>query len=380
MGMASAWMSQQANTAFDLETGPLTKAALLRVGHRRYCFYFSVHHIVADGISIDIVFRELLSIYNSLAAGAQFDLEPLRIQYKDFAAWQNRSLTDGRYMAHREYWLKKLGGPLPLLDLPLDQPRKENRGYEGQSRRFVLSAGLTQALKELNKEQESTVFITVMAVLKLMLYGYSGQNDILVGSPVSGREHPDLSGQVGLYLNNIVFRNTVNPADTFLVFLQTVKDTAFEAYEHQSYPFDHLVEDLNLSWPRNRNALYDVLLVMDNVDAADQTKIDGLLKASDFINGMEVPLHYHTSKLDLTFFISQIQETAISVEYNSGLYKPATIGKMLKNFEILLQEAVTHPARKVGALMEAAAVDLRRDGPGGRKGELQQRISEEFGF
>ncbi|HWK03636.1 MAG TPA: amino acid adenylation domain-containing protein [Puia sp.] len=375
---AEEWMDKVANTMFDLEKGPLLTAGLLQTGDKHYFFFFSLHHIISDGISIDILLRELVLLYDSLIAGKPSPFLPLRIQYKDFAAWQNNLLSGGETAYHRDYWLDKLSGDIPLLDLPLDKPRQEHRTYEGFFHHFQLDPTLSQALKDFNKQQEVTLFVTFMSALKILFYKYSGQQDILIGGPVAGRDHPDLDGQLGLYLNNLVFRDTVRGTDGFLIFLHAVKHTVLDALEHQDYPYDLLLKDLNLSWPRNRNILYDVLLVMDNADEESVGKMEELTKDFFFPYARASAINYHTSKLDLSFFISDAQGISITIEYRSHLFEPDTIKKLARELEGLLKAITKEPSMTIQAMIDSFVENSDRHSHEQLKTHIGYRISEDF--
>lgn len=337
---------------FDLEQGPLFIASLFKLGDERYAFVFNMHHIVSDGWSIDIILKDILAFYDSLVSKRTDQYPaPLKIQYKDFAAWQNRLINDEKVFPHRQYWLDRLSGEIPQISLPADFSRPEKRTYSGAMYESSLDSHLTGGLRLLNKAQGTTPFILLQAILKVLLYKISGQEDILVGIPVAGRVNEALNDQVGVYINNLVLRDRLYGDMTFVDFLQQVRKNTLEAYNHQEYPYDKLVEDLNIRYDKNRNPLYDVLLSMSNFNILEKGSkaAPGILHK--IVSEEEMEIEHVFSKLDLSFFLDEREDDiSFKIEYRKDLFIPKTIESMARAFKILAKSVIEEPGITLDAL------------------------------
>ncbi|HYF30282.1 MAG TPA: non-ribosomal peptide synthase/polyketide synthase [Chitinophagaceae bacterium] len=318
---------------FDLERGPLLKVKLLRIKDDEHLFLFNIHHIISDEWSINVLVREVLALYDAYRSGKADVLPPLRIQYKDYAAWQLQELSGESLATHQQYWLNKLSGELPVIELAGDRPRPPVKTYNGKQCYRWLPTARLEKFSALNREQDATLFMGLVAIVKLLLYRYTGQQDIIVGSPVAGREHPDLEDQIGFYVNTLVLRTQFNAGAGFRGLLQEVKQTALEAYNHQVYPFDRLVEDLDLSRDMSRSAIFDVMVSLENLDEegkSDTPALDGV-EISD--SALVVPI----SKFDLTFHFGERPDgLQLSIEYNTDIFNEARIEKMCYHLDRLL--------------------------------------------
>jgi amino acid adenylation domain-containing protein len=334
---------QHAMRGFDLAEGPLLRASLLKLAERRHVLLLTVHHIVCDGVSIALLGRDLGELYGAARAGRPPALAPLPIQYRDFAYWQNRLLRSGAARRLRDYWLDKLGGALPMLDLPLDFPRPPLQTFRGEELTFTLDAARSRALAALAHRRRASLFIALLALVKVLLHRYGGQRDILVGSPVAGREHPDLGEQVGCYLNMLVFRDAVDPERPFAEFLEGVRRTALEAYDHGFYPFDRLVEELRPARDLSRSPLFDVTLILQNQE--DRGFVFEGLTASPCFE------HPGTSKTDLTFCFKETPEgLVLALEYNTDLFRRDRIERLAAHFFTLTDSVLADPERPLGRL------------------------------
>ncbi|AMP99732.1 Nonribosomal peptide synthetase [Pedobacter cryoconitis] len=323
---------------FDLEKGPLIRAGLYQISEQRWIFSFVMHHIISDGWSMGILIRELLQLYHSYLNGLGNPLVPLRIQYKDYAAWQQEQLNGTSLEGHRSYWLEQLSGELPVLDLEGDQKRKSVRSYAGGVANRTLSKDDAAGIKGLSQGENGTLFMGLLAALNTLLYKYTQQTEMIIGSPIAGREHADLEGQIGFYLNMLALRGRFKGEDSYLSLLRHFREVTLGAYEHQVYPFDELVGSLNIAHDQSRNALFDVLIDFhDNRNAGGQELNN--LKVSSFTGGEHV-----VSKFDLTFmFMESDQELSLSIEYNSDLYSRAYVERMHDHFAQLLSAIVANP-------------------------------------
>ncbi|HEY0067886.1 MAG TPA: condensation domain-containing protein, partial [Flavisolibacter sp.] len=304
---------------FDLSAGPLLRASLYQVEDSKWVFSYVMHHIVSDGWSMNILIHELLQFYSAHTNGAANPFTPLRIQYKDYAAWQQQQLGSEDLQAQKNYWLKQLEGELPVLELSGDRPRPALKTYNGRNIHICLDAELSQGLKTLSQQQGSTLFMTLLAAVKALLYRYTGQEDIIIGSPVAGREHVGLEGQIGFYLNTLALRSRFSGQQDFCQLLHHVKQVALDSYQHQAYPFDELVDNLDLRRDMSRSALFDVMVVLQNHERDGGEALQNLdgLRVSNYSGGGETL----TSKFDLEFDFTEVgNELHLDLGYNSDIY------------------------------------------------------------
>ncbi|MBL0743084.1 non-ribosomal peptide synthetase [Chryseolinea lacunae] len=323
---------------FDLATGPLLRVKLIKLSGQRHLFLFTMHHIISDGWSLGIVMREALELYHAYAAGSETPLRPLRIHYKDYATWHNQLLSSATMEQHRQYWHQKLSGDLPVINLPIDRTREPVRNYGGDKIRFRLSGDQSRNIRELCAQENVTLFMFFLAALDVVLCGETGQRDIMVGTAIGNRNDPDLENQIGIFLNSVALRNQLDRRDTFATFLQHARRTVLEAYEHQSYPIDLLVEELNAKTDDNRNPLYDVLIVFNN---------DGLLGSREQLNKVANVLDVEAvdtsegiSKFDLSFFINDDEEIGLAFEYSTALFDATTIQRLKKEVADLINAVI----------------------------------------
>ncbi|MBL0743085.1 non-ribosomal peptide synthetase [Chryseolinea lacunae] len=323
---------------FDLLNGPLLRCKLITLPSKRYIFLCTLHHIISDGWSIGVLLREILQLYTAYANGQENSLRPLRIHYKDYAAWHNAQLGATDMERHRHYWHQRLSGDLPLINLPIDYARDERKNYTGDKLVLTLEQETCEAIHEFCRQQDVTPFMFFLSVINVLLHSYSGQSDILIGSPISGRNDADLEDQIGTFLNILVHRNTLNKNESFLQFLQSVKTTVLDGYEHQAYPFDVLVEDLHAQRDDGRNPFYDVVVVLNNTGLAGGDR--ELRELEKTLGVKEVGVQNRSSKIDLTFFVETAEGIAITTEYSNLLFAPETIKRMNNDLECLVKTVV----------------------------------------
>ncbi len=331
-------LASMAASSFDLSKGPLFKAVLLNLGNDQYRLLFAIHHIISDAWSMQVLVRDLVSYYNSIVKGAEKSLTALPIQYKDYAAWQLEEVSRGELANSRKYWLEQLAGELPVLDLPSDYVRPSVQTYNGAQSYVSFSEQTSQAFKHYIKEQDSTPFMGFVSLIKVLLYRYSGQEDIIIGTPVAGREHSDLENQIGFYINNLALRTRFQGTDSFTNLLQLVKQTCLEGYENQSYPFDLLVDELQLSRDLSRFPLYDVAVILesDEVLLEDAIEMEGL-------DVSYVRVAVETSLYDLTFWFRENTSGRISlhIEYNTDIYSAERIKRLGIHLRKLMESIIT---------------------------------------
>jgi amino acid adenylation domain-containing protein len=334
----------EAHQPFDLAHGPLLRVTLVRLSEVEHILMFTWHHIVFDGWSEGVFFKELATFYQAFVQGEPSLLPPLPIQYADFAVWQ-RDWLQGPVLAQQlAYWQQQLAGAPPTLNLPTDHPYPKLQSSRGNRYSFSLSAQLTLALQQLSQQNGVTLFMTLLAAFKLLLYRYTGQEDLVLGTPIANRTRSELEGLIGFFVNTLVLRTRLGGNPTLVEFLERVRETALGAYAHQDLPFEQLVEKLHPKRDPSRMPLFQVMFVLQN--ASTET-----LSLPPFIItplALETGTVRHELKLEIT-------ETAAGLtgafEYKTDLFEATTIAALAQQFEILLQQMVTQPLLRLDELV-----------------------------
>ncbi|MDO6435722.1 amino acid adenylation domain-containing protein [Flavitalea sp. BT771] len=326
---------EQAGASFDLSRGPLFRMKVINLEVKKVLCFFTIHHIISDGWSRRILIRDLAALYNAFRNGLEDPLPPLKIQYKDYSEWQNHQLHDEENIKrHRQFWLTRFEGDVPVLHLPTDVDRPAVKTYAGRSKSYVVSKEVTKAIAEISEQHDTSVFIVLLAALKVLLYKYTGEPDIVIGVPVAGRGHEDLEDQIGLFINTLAIRSKLAVEDDFLSFLRTVRENMLDAIEHQVYPFDTLVDELKLSRDLSRSPLFDVMAIplsMDGIAQADNME-------NIAIEGYQ--MEQKNCLFDLTFKFSYPgangEHILIELEYNTDLFTDNRAEKIADHYISLL--------------------------------------------
>ncbi|QHS63368.1 non-ribosomal peptide synthetase [Chitinophaga agri] len=319
---------------FDLSAGPLLRVCLLMTGAEEGLLLLCLHHIIADEWSMQVLFGELIRLYNGYVSGSPVELEALRVQYKDYAYWQRSQLPEA-LLSSRNYWTERFSGVHPVLDLPTDYLRPSVKGYQGASYTYTFNAGDSELFGQVLQDHQSTLFMGLLALVKLLLYRYTGQTDLIVGSPVAGREHPDLENQVGFYVNTLALRDELKGGEGFNALLKQVRQTVLEGFAHQAYPFDELVTMLSLSHDMSRSPLFDVMVSLQ--DTPVSPSVSGLSVES-------VALDHRISKFDLLFsFVRDEAGIRLELEYDTALYRESTVSRMAGHLGQLLTAILSSP-------------------------------------
>ncbi|EPD93653.1 condensation domain-containing protein, partial [Paenibacillus sp. HGH0039] len=324
--------------AFDLKTPPLLRAGLIELGPELHILMFDMHHIVSDGVSMAILVDEFSRLY------AGEELPPLRIQYKDYAAWQQSETYKERTRQQESYWLGELAGDLPDVELPADYERPPVRSYEGAHLEFEVGADLTTELGVLAARSGSTLFMILLSAYNVLLSKYGGQEDVIVGTPVAGRTDADLEPVIGMFVNTLAIRNRPAGDKTFLSFLEEVKESALGAFEHQDYPFEELVERLNVKREAGRNPLFDTVFDMQNIEEHEASL--GTLRLKPYeLDDLE------EAKFDLTLFMSE-DNGALSggFFYGTKLFKEARIRTMIQDYLHILSQICENPESRLSEI------------------------------
>ena len=332
-----------ANQPFDLEHGPLIRLAILRLAEDHHVLLMAMHHIICDGWSVVLFEKEIIHLYEAYLNAIDITLPSLKIQYKDYAAWHNQLLTNATIKAHQTYWHTKLSGQIPVLDIPIDHPRPTVLTYNGHTVTHLLREDITDRLDQLCKTHEVSLFMVLLSAIKSLMHRYSGQEDIIIGSPIAGRIHPDLEDQIGFFVNTLALRDTIIGSETFMTLLKKIKQTTLEAYHHQVYPFDKLVEELDIQRDMSRSPIFDIMMVLQNTDDIN----------ANIANLDILPFDYDTSvsQFDITFIFTQEKETLrLDINYNTDLFEKETIYRMGGHVEELLKGIAADPLERISHL------------------------------
>ncbi|MCC3380887.1 non-ribosomal peptide synthetase, partial [Paenibacillus farraposensis] len=323
--------------AFDLRQAPLLRVGLIELEAERHLLLFDMHHIVSDGASINILVEEFNRFYEGE------ELPKLRIQYKDYAAWQLAEARSERLSKQAAYWLDVYRDELPVLELPTDYARPPVQSFAGSSIEFVINQRQTHALQQLAAQTGSTLFMVLLSAYTALLHKYTRQEDIIVGTPIAGRPHADLEGMIGMFVNTLALRNFPAADKTFYQYVLEVKESALKAYENQDFPFEELVEKLDLRRDLSRNPIFDTLFVLQNTEQGDQ-EIDGLQ--------FKPYAHPHqTAKFDLTLHVTENEEElACSLEYATALFQRETVERMTKHLVQLIDVILEKPETKLSSI------------------------------
>ena len=348
---ASRIIAEQLAQKFDLRTAPLLRAKLLQVEPAQHRLAVTVHHIVADGWSQDILMRELGAYYRAFHQGHPSPLPELPIQYVDYASWQRQS-WQGEHLAQQlSYWQTQLAGAPALLALPTDRPRPAIQTCRGATRAIRLPRELREALQRLGQRVGTTPYMTFLAAFQILLHFYTGSEDIVIGTPIANRTHPEVMGLIGFFVNTLILRTSLAGNPTFAQLLARVKAVTLAAYGYQELPFEKLVEALNPVRNLSYQPICQVAFTWQKVRHRDDALPD---LESEFIDYED-----KIAKMDLTLTMLESEnELSGVINYNTDLFDAATIDKMLVNFQGLLAGIQAEPERAIGdmaALMELPA-------------------------
>jgi len=332
--------TEEVQRPFDLTSGPLLRVKLLRMTEHEHILLLTMHHIVSDGWSGSILIRELVALYQAFANGQPSPLIDQHVQYADFAYWQRESVQGDRLDTQLEYWRRQLAGAPAALELPTDRPRPAIQTVRGAHHRFRVSADVTKSLKELSQREGATLFMTLLAAFKTLLYRFTGQHDIVVGTPIAGRNRIEIEGLIGFFVNTLVLRTDLSGQPTFQELLARVRQTALGASAHQDLPFEKLVEELQPERDLSRTPLFQVMFVLQN-------KSDDVYELPELkVEAEEVQTG--TAKFDFELFLEEREdELAGTCEYNADLFDASTVERMTQNLDVLLRAIVDDPKQPI---------------------------------
>jgi amino acid adenylation domain-containing protein len=355
MERAVAAATKAANLQFNLARDPMLRPLLIKLDADDHLLVLTKHHIASDGWSAGVLMREFAALYGAFSDRRRVDigrnvLEPLPIQYYDFAAWQARSTRGGAAQESLEWWQKRLAGAPPLLALPIDRPRPPRQTFSGATESFVIPSAISDGLKEIARRERATLFMTLLAAFQTMLHRYTGTDDIVVGVPVAGRTRVETEGLIGLFVNTLAMRGDLSGDPTFRELLRKTRDSAFQDYSHQDLPFDMVVESIhperNLSYP----PIFQVTFQLRNYPLEDMQLAGLEVEEVDFDPG--------TSLFDLSFEVSEKAGGLFcKLIYNVDLFDRETIARMAGHFKTLLGGIVTDPDTHISRLPMLTAAE-----------------------
>ncbi len=334
-------LADESHRPFDLTSGPLLRVSVFQRAPQEHLVLLTMHHIVTDLWSISILFAELGDLYQSLVSGMTKQLPPLKLQFTDFVRRDAEVLAGAQGERLWDYWQKQLSGNLPILNLPTDRPRPVVQTYQGATQSFQIDKELTEKLKALGQEHDATLFVTMLAAFEILLYRYTGQEDVVVGFPSSGRRWAESAGVIGYFVNPVALRADLSGLSTCRELLARVRDGVLVAREHESYPFALLVERLQPERNASHSPLFQVMLVFQQTSVFNEAGLAqfalGEAGAEIELGGLQlesVTLKKRSAQFDLTLnLVETVDGLKASIEYNSDLFQAATIGRMVEHYQ-----------------------------------------------
>jgi len=335
--------SEEANVPFELSSGPLIRAKLLRLGSQDHIFLLTIHHIVFDGWSNGILVQEIAALYEAYTGGGIVNLPKLEIQYADYAQWQRNWLKGDVYQQQISYWVAKLGELPEVLELPTDRPRPPVQTYHGGHYKFDIAQDLVHQIKQFTLKHNLTQYVTILAAYQSLLFRYSGQTDITVGSPIANRGKREIENLIGLFTNMIVLRSNLSGDPSFSEFVQRVREVAFSAQSNQDIPFEMLVDELRVERDLSRSPLFQAALVYQNAPMVN------LQLGNLELDILETDIG--TVKIDLSLVVEEGSDSiTCTFRYNTDLFDHQTIERMAEHFIRLIESGITNPDRPISEL------------------------------
>ncbi len=333
----------EGRVVFNLAKGPLLKSTLIKLNDSNSIMVFTIHHIIADGWSIPILIKEIAEYYNSIKTNNNVEIKELPIQYADYAYWQNLYLESDNYKTQLEYWKNQLAGIPPLLELPLDKPRPSVQTFNGNKISFTIEPELTSALNKISQKENVTLYMTMLSAFQLLLSKYSNQKDIVIGTPIAGRNKKELENLIGFFVNNLVIRTTFDNKLTFRKLLKQVRETSLDAYANQDLPFEKLVEELQPERDMSHAPIFQVMFVFQNIPFDSAAINDIQLKPIEIETG--------TTTFDLSLTLSEVGNSISAIfEYNTDLFYEETIKRFIRHYKILLTLLVKNVKQKISKI------------------------------
>ncbi|MCC6177962.1 MAG: SDR family NAD(P)-dependent oxidoreductase, partial [Chloroflexi bacterium] len=333
----------EAQRPFDLARGPLFRAQVTRLDEQEHLLQLSIHHIMFDGWSVDVLHKDLAALYVAAAEGRTADLPSLPVQFADYVSWQRSRLDSSRAEKELSYWRQKLAGAPALLELPADRPRPVVQSLRGAVHRFTLPAALRDALTEIAHQESATPYMVLLAAFQTLLHRYTDRDDVVVGSVVAGRTHPDFEGLIGFFANTLVLRGDLSGDPPFRALVARTREAALEAYAHQDIPFEHLVNELQVERSTGYSPLFQIAFALQNAPMGalelPRLRLDPVL------------LEMGTAKFDLFLELYEVPDGLYGeLEFSTDLFDAGTIERMAEHLTVLLEGIAANPERRLSEL------------------------------
>jgi amino acid adenylation domain-containing protein len=335
--------NEETKVPFDLSQGPLFRVTLLRLSEEEHVLVYTMHHIVSDAWSRSVLVKEVVTLYEAFVNEKPSPLPELPVQYADYAMWQREWLKGDVLDAHLSYWKQKLGGKLPVLELPTDRPRPAIQSSRGSVHSFMLAPELLKSIKQTSRRASVTPFMTLLASFQVLLQKYTGQNDLIVGTDIANRNRMETENLIGFFINQLALRTDLSGNPTFSELLHRVREVTLGAYTHQDLPFDKLVSVLRPERSLSHTPLFQVLFVVQNAPASSLQLSNLSLSPLEFDNP--------TSKFDIGIFLSETPQGLAGVcRYRTDLFDGSTIERMMRQWQTLLGNALAEPDTRLNNL------------------------------
>ncbi len=365
-------LEQEARKAFDLRQPGQLRMNLFKLNSDEYLLLITIHHIIFDEWSRNIFISELAVLYNTFVTQKPNTLQPLRVQYKDYAVWQNELLESQEMVISEQYWLAKLQGDLPVLDLPTDKPRPRLRSTEGDLLKFHVEQEMVRELKRFAQKQNVTLFMVLLTAYYILLYRYSQQNDLIIGIPTTNRQNEDLEKMIGFFVNTLPVRLQLDVKESIFESLNRIKEASIQAIAHQEYPLDKLLERLNTNWDTSRSIFFDTMFNYTDIDVDANFKLEGL---------QVIPLEQNsrTAKNDLTINLTLAdQGLSGSIEYCTDLFETETIRQMSQHYMNLLEKIIHNSEETIDCLDFLSSTECSLIAKGWKLAEIESPLREEL--
>jgi amino acid adenylation domain-containing protein len=348
------WLaSEEARRPFDLSRGPLLRVSLLKLAGEEYVALFTTHHIISDGWSMGVLVKEVAALYAAYIAGVEPELPELPIQYADFAVWQREWLQGEVLERQLSYWRGQLAGAPPVLELPTDRPRPAVQTYNGANQSVELPIELVEKLRELSNREGATLYMTLLAAFKVLLSRYTGQKDVVVGTPIANRNRAETEGLIGFFVNTLVLRTDASGGPTFAEMLRRVREVCLGAYQHQDLPFEKLVAELQPERSLSHSPLFQVVFGLQN-KRGEVLELPGITLS-------DLGVESGAAKFDLIHTVVEGEGGMVAnLHYNTDLFDAETVERMLLHFRSLLEGVVADPSQKIQELPLLSAQERER--------------------
>ncbi len=344
---------------FNLSEGPLFRALLVKLHEYDSVLLLTMHHIVSDGWSMGVLMREVVTLYGAFAAGQPSPLPELSLQYADFAIQQREYLSGDAMTRYLSYWKGQLGGAPDVLELPTDRVRPRIQTYNGAWQSFLIGSKTTAGLQRICRRERVTLFMALLAAFKILLSRYTGQTDVVVGTPIANRNRAETEALIGFFVNTLVLRTDLSGDATALDVIRRVREVTLEAYEHQDLPFEKIVEDLKPERDLSHSPLFQVMFALQNAPSGQAGP--GVMMPEPADDEPPPQPYPGSAKFDLTLSLTESGDMlSASFEYNTDLFEHATIGRMVGHLRTLLASIAADPERRIGELPMLTPAERRQ--------------------